>query len=276
MTTVHRFADRKPFLFVLATFIAWLAFVTIFGILTGSLLALPFSDPLIQAAGTLIATAILLFMVFRLGWIGEIGILNLGGLDTWGITFVLAVYVILVNFYAYFGEITFQLPSLRTQEAIVILLRSLQVGFVEEVVFRGIILYGLARVWGKSKRGLVAALIVQGILFGIPHALQTLAGTPLTSATSNMLATSIFGVWVGALVVSVGTLWPAILLHAAANALILIEGLSSPWINPNYLGYLRASLFELPLVLLGLWFALKFSPESLRGLKTASESAPSV
>ena len=113
---------------------------------------------------------------------------------------------------------------------------------------------GLVRIWGKSRRGLIAALVVQAFLFGSLHALQAFVGLDPVRTISNVLATIIFGLWVGALVISVGSVWPAIILHSVSNGFILIKGLTSYWVDPTYLGYLRGALFELPLVLLGLWF----------------------
>jgi membrane protease YdiL (CAAX protease family) len=250
MNPALSFANKQPFMFALAVLIAWMVLAAIFALATSALLEVAVVDHLPQAAGSLIATLLLLFGTWRIGWLGEIGIAKFGTRLTWLATLILAIYVLLVNIYAYFGEVSFEPASLFTQDAQAIFLRSIQVGFVEEVVFRGIILYGLIRIWGRSKRGRVAAIAVQAVIFGLPHALQILAGVDTASAVSNVLATVIFGVWVGAFVVSAGSLWPAIVLHFGANSFTLVKGLESQWVTPNYLGYLHASLFELPLVLL--------------------------
>jgi membrane protease YdiL (CAAX protease family) len=245
--------------------------VSVISILVGTLFDKPIADPQIQSAGTLIATILLLFGVYRVGWIDKIGIISFGTRSLWVVTFMVGIYVLLVNFYAFFGEFTFQVGSLISQDALPILLQGLRAGFVEETVFRGIILHWLARVWGKSNRGLVAALVVQAALFGALHTLGVLGGATLASAISNVLATFIFGLWIGVLVVLAGSLWPAILLHAVSNSFIQIKGLSSQWVTPYYLGYLRESLFELPLVLLGLWIVLRLEANAQRGPEALSE-----
>lgn len=259
MKSVFEFSERKPLVFVLILVMVWMSLVFVIALLVGNLLSKRIADPLIQAVGTLVATLLLLLGAYRIGWINRIGITNLGSTSSWIATLVLSVYVLLVGFYAYFGDISFQFGSLLGQEAWPILLQGLRAGFVEEVVFRGIILYSLIRVWGKTNRGIVTALVVQAVLFAIPHSLQVLADVPLTSALSNVLATLIFGLWTGTLVVAVGSLWPAIFLHAVSNSFTLIKGLSSAWITPNYLGYLRGVLVELPLFLIGLWIVLKLN-----------------
>ena len=258
MAAISRFADRKPLMFGLGALLAWIVLdALVLGVLT-LLLKMPIANPFVQVAGTLSATCILLLMASRLGWLHRIGLTDFGTLATWGLTLILVLYVVISGFYPFFGDLTFDPRSLvDTPEARAILLQALLVGFVEETVFRGILLYALVRVWGQTRRGLVASVVVQAALFGILHALQVLFGAAPSAALANVLETFVFGLGLGALVLSVGTLWPAIVLHTASNSFILIKGLSSQWIDPVFLGYLGEALFELPLALLGLWMMVK-------------------
>jgi membrane protease YdiL (CAAX protease family) len=138
-----------------------------------------------------------------------------------------------------------------------ILLRQGIVGFVEETLFRGIILYALARVWGHTRRGLIAAVIVQAALFGLIHILQALGGSPTSSVLLVIVNGFLSGIWWGALVVGWGSVWPVVILHAASNAAVAIHGLTNPFIEPATTGYLRVTLFELPLVVLGIWILMQ-------------------
>ena len=142
--------------------------VSVISILAGTLFDKPMTNPQIQAASTLMATMLLLYGTYRAGWIDKTGITRSGTLLSWMAAILVIIYVLFVNFYAFFGEFTIRVEALISQDAVPILLRGLRVGFVEEVVFRGIILGWLVSVWGKSKRGLAAAIAVQAILFGIP------------------------------------------------------------------------------------------------------------
>jgi len=265
-----QFGERKPLILVISIQVIWMILVSVISILVGTLFEKPMTNPEVQAAGTLIATILLLYGTYRAGWIDRTRITCLATVFSWMVAILMVIYVLLVNFYAFFGEFTFQAKALAGQDAVPILLRGLRAGFVEEVVFRGIILGWLVSVWGKSKRGLAAAITVQAVLFSIPHALQVLAGAETASALSNVLATTIFGLWVGALVVYTRSLWPAILIHAVSNSFVLIKALSSQWVTPYYLGYLRESLFELPLVVLGLWVVLKFKSNTKQDIDEAS------
>lgn len=257
MKSILEFSQRKPLIFVLILLVAWMILVSVIAILFGNLLSKPIDDPKIQAVGTMLATLLLLLAAYRIGWFNRIGVTYFGSISSWIATLVLIVYVIYAGFYAFFGELSFQFGSLLGKEAGPILLQGLRVGFVEEVVFRGIILYSLISVWGNKNQGIVMANLIQAVLFALPHAFQVFAGVTPTSVLSNVLATLIFGLWSGTLVIAVDSLWPAILIHAVSNSFTLIKGLSSTWITPYYLGYLRGALLELPLVLLGLWIVLK-------------------
>jgi Type II CAAX prenyl endopeptidase Rce1-like len=91
-----------------------------------------------------------------------------------------------------------------------------------------------------------------------------------------MLGTFIFGVTLGVFVLFGGTLWPAIVLHAASNAFILIKGLSSPWSDPVSVGFLKEALLEIPLALLCLWIMLRKLPVQKSSSHTNPETSISA
>lgn len=257
MHSIDRFAEHRPAPFAISALLAWIVLTGLIAAAAAALLARPIVDPLIQSIGTLLATGALLVVAHRLGWLRAMGFTRLGSWRAWAVALLLAVVIALSGFYAFFGEFNFRFSQLTTPRARGILLNQLRVGPVEEIVFRGLILFALARIWGRTRQGLLAALVLQAALFGLLHVLQVLGGNSLSGALANVLATFVFGLWTGALVLLVGSLWPAIFLHIVANASVLIKGLSSPWIDPLYVGYLRGALVDLPLALLGLWLVLQ-------------------
>ncbi len=80
---------------------------------------------------------------------------------------------------------------------------SITAGVCEEVLFRGFLLWYLA-VW----TGPVAAVILSSLLFGAGHLYLGLNQTPKAALAGLVFAT---------LAVASGSLWPAILLHAAID-----------------------------------------------------------
>lgn len=260
MNGVSQLADRRPLISVLSILLVWILIAGAINGITIFLLEVPVTA-LVQAVGTLSATGVLLLVTRRLGWLREIGVARLGTPSTWLLTLGVATYIVLAGFYAFFGEIGFSVSWLvDTSDARAILLQSLIAGFVEEIVFRGVLLYVLVRAWGKTRRGQITAVVVQAALFGALHALQAFAGATPSVAVANVLATFVFGLWTGALVLANRTLWPAVFLHFASNAFILIKGLSSRWVDPVYVGYVLEAILEIPLVLLGFWYIMTIRP----------------
>ncbi|WP_120077554.1 type II CAAX prenyl endopeptidase Rce1 family protein [Aurantiacibacter odishensis] len=81
-------------------------------------------------------------------------------------------------------------------------------GFGEEVLYRGFLMDRLERVAGLRGRPW-AVLVIQALLFGLPHAYQGLGG---------MLVTATVGFWLGYIRNRCGgNLWAAIIAHAAVD-----------------------------------------------------------
>ena len=80
---------------------------------------------------------------------------------------------------------------------------SITAGICEEILFRGFVLW-LFTAW----TGLIAAVILSSILFGFGHIYQGPSRVPITSLVGFVLAI---------IVVATGSLWPAIVIHAALD-----------------------------------------------------------
>jgi membrane protease YdiL (CAAX protease family) len=83
-------------------------------------------------------------------------------------------------------------------------------GFYEEFMFRGFVMQGLAMCLGGTRGAWGAALIIQGLLFGVSHSYQNPLG---------MLITGTLGCLLGLLVIASGrNLWAAIIAHGLFDA----------------------------------------------------------
>lgn len=89
------------------------------------------------------------------------------------------------------------------------------VGFLEEVIFRGLLFVALARENVRS------AVVISSVTFGIGHIINLLNGSGMELV--NNLCQIVFAVAVGFLLVTIfdrgGSLLPCILVHAAINTL---------------------------------------------------------
>ena len=98
-----------------------------------------------------------------------------------------------------------------------LLLLALMVGFVEESVFRGLMLTTL------RARGAWRAVIVTSVLFGLTHLANVLAGATVVETISQLAYTIAFGIAFAALVLRKGIVWPLVLAHAAIDAVFFLQ-----------------------------------------------------
>ena len=92
-------------------------------------------------------------------------------------------------------------------------------GFVEEMVFRGVILNLFAQRWNK-----VVAVIVPSLLFGIVHILG--AEFTFGSCLLVILAGTMVGVMFSLIALQSGSVWNSGIVHAVWNIVIIGGGLS--------------------------------------------------
>jgi membrane protease YdiL (CAAX protease family) len=264
MRSIQRFATARPLPFVILATVAWIVTAGVAAFLAAWALQMPMAELLPQSLGTLTATACLLVVMGRWRWLRAAGVTALGGRRLWLTTAGLTVYGVVAYQVAFFGGIALNISSSwGSGGAQSIFARQAVVGVAEELLFRGFLLYALVRVWGDSRRGLLAAVTVPALIFGLAHAPQVLAGNPIDDTLMTMLNCLVAGLWYGVLVLVGGSVWPAVLIHAASNASFQIATLGVSGFDPTVADYAVATAAELPLVVAGLWLLLRRVPGSI-------------
>ena len=254
MDAIKAFAEKRPLAFVFLILLLWFLVGAILVVGSAATLGVSIIEDVPQMVGTLGATFALLVIAGRMGWLRSMGLTRFGGWRVWLMAIPLLAYMIFAYLYGFFGNVSFDFGIFgRSEAARGILLRDGIVGFVEETLFRGIIL----RVWGRSKRGIIVSVIVQAALFAALHVLQVIAGSSLTTALMVMMNGFLSGIWWGVMVLQWRSLWPVILLHSLSNISVLVKGITSTYIEPAVAAYGRAALLEMPLVVLGIWLLLR-------------------
>jgi membrane protease YdiL (CAAX protease family) len=121
-----------------------------------------------------------------------------------------------------------------------------------------LVLYALIRVWGNTPRGILGSVLLSSALFALVHLTQIFtSGTSLSSALLLVLQTFLVSIWWGALVVMGGSIWPAVVLHFVVNAVVAVQGLTTPMVEPGILAYRQLLWFSLPLGVLAAGFLTK-------------------
>jgi uncharacterized protein len=94
---------------------------------------------------------------------------------------------------------------------------TLMVGFVEEVVFRGLMLQAL------KAHGFWKAVIITSLLFGLTHALNVLAGKSVAEDVAQIFYAMAIGFAYAVLVLKKGILWPLVLAHFSIDFVNFIQ-----------------------------------------------------
>ncbi len=94
---------------------------------------------------------------------------------------------------------------------------TLAVGFVEESLYRGLMLEAL------KPRGVWRAALITALLFGLTHAMNVLSGVQFGDDMALVTYTAAIGFAYAALVLRKGLLWPLMLAHATIDLTNLLQ-----------------------------------------------------
>lgn len=97
------------------------------------------------------------------------------------------------------------------------LIVTLLVGFTEETIFRGVMLHAL------KARGPWKAALITALVFGLTHALNTLAGKSLLDGMLQIFYAAAIGLAYAALVLKTDMLWPLVLTHFLTDFAYFIQ-----------------------------------------------------
>ncbi len=254
MNILRSFTTNQPVLFVLSLTIAWFVLAIVFMGIASSTFRKPYGDVTAVTISRLGVTICTLWLIWRLGWLEESGVTRLGSGPVWLLALGGMVYFACACLYAFYGKVAFDFSTLiRLPAARTTILTQFVVGLSEEILFRGIVIYALTQVWGRTWYGMIGSVLLSSLLFAVLHITQVFShGVSPASATILTLETFIISIWWGVLVLLGGSIWPAVVLHFLVNAVVPVQGLTVPMIEPEILVYKRLLWFSIPLGLLGI------------------------
>lgn len=256
---ISNLARKHPVGFVLILTILWVVMLLVFMIIATTVFHKPYGDAMTFSIGRLVVTACVLFLAWRLDWLGTSGISKSGSWQVWLLALGGLAYFASASLYSFYGRVAFDFSSLlRLPDAREIATSHFIAGLSEEILFRGLTLYALIRVWGNTTRGILGSVILVSALFALVHITQVFTyGTSPSTALLLVLQTFVISIWWGALVIMGGSIWPAVILHFVVNAVVAVQGLTTLMIEPGILAYRQLLWFSLPLGILAAGFLTK-------------------
>ena len=88
------------------------------------------------------------------------------------------------------------------------------VGFIEEILFRGLVLPLMLRQWGTSRKGIIKAVIISSAIFGLAHLINLVMGRrDLLTTGAQIVYGTFFGVFFAACFLRNKSIWPVIFGH---------------------------------------------------------------
>lgn len=241
------FATAHPVWAVLAATLAGLVLLLLLTGLSSGALRRPYGHPAPEILGRALFAIMLMLLLWRLGGLEGAGAARAGGWAVWLLALAGILYAGGSAMKALYGRLVPDLPSLlRLPGAGGAVAVPVFVALAEELLFRGLVLWLLLRAWGGSRPGVLGAVALSALLFAVVHATQIwTVGLPRAAAGLLVLQTLLMALWWGALVAYGGSLWPAVLAHAAVNALIALQGLAGPMPVPAVQGYRQLLVYSL-------------------------------
>lgn len=107
---------------------------------------------------------------------------------------------------------------------IIFTITMLLVRFAEEIVFHGAILTLLLDRFSKTNRGILTAIIIDGICFGALHLINLFSGEDAVSVIVQVITASFMGATFAAICVRTRNIWICMLSHALIDFASLFWG----------------------------------------------------
>jgi len=258
MDRLKRFASESPIAFSsVTTVLLWVCYIAA-GVAASVLSTGAEGQQAVSAVGRLAAALVFLGVLWRFGWLGAAGITKLGAWRSWLLVLPVLAYEIFAHLYAFFGSFDLGVPE--SPLAWAVALNGSAAGLLEELVFRAVVLYALARLWASTTTGLLKSVLVSSLFFGAAHLLHLSLGRPAPLVL--LLAASAFlgGIYYGAFALHAGSVWPAVALHVLLNAVVGAQAVSNPGFAETVSGWLLVLALQLPAVGLGIWLLGRVPP----------------
>ena len=251
MHKIKLFASGHPLAFALIVTFVFILLVIVSSMLGAVWPGEPYGQYIGGTIGRGISSAILLVALSRLGWLRRAGFTRPGRSQAWWIGLLLLAYWIPVSAYAVTRNLDFGISDRALLSLLALFFMTH--GFLEEVAFRGLILYAFVRVWGRTGRGLLKSVLVSSLLFGGMHVIYIFSGTPLPALPLQMVETFCLGIFLAALVLRGGSIYPAAFFHGIVNLAGFLNLLHNSFDGIPTSAWLSLSLLMLPLAIFGIF-----------------------
>jgi len=152
-----------------------------------------------------------------LGW-APLGFAAPRGGRAWALFLPPLVYLATVYPLLFTGSLA---PNLaRPQVTALVAAGSFAAGLAEDLVFRGLVFFGLLAAWEGRRDAVGRAAVMSAVLFSLPHVLNLLAGHQPLRVSAQILWAFVLGMSFAYLAGVVKSAWPSAVLHGVVDAIV--------------------------------------------------------
>jgi len=255
MTGLNRFAEKHPLWFGVFITFAVLVFYIVAGVFAAVVAPGDVGRNWVEALGRFAGAGCFLWLLWRLGWFDAAGVTSRGVWAAWLVTLLLVDYETVAYQLVYFGDLTLDTSDPGLTLAVGV--NALATGPIEELAFRGLILYAFVRLWGNTRWGLFRAVLFSSVLFSLSHLIHLALGRPLDMVTMKLIVTFLSGIYFAALVLRWKTIWTVVVFHGVLNAVMTIRAVAVDGFSETAEAVGGVIVWQLPLVALGIYLIAK-------------------
>jgi membrane protease YdiL (CAAX protease family) len=206
---------------------------------------------LVEALVRLGGAATCAWVVWRVGLSADAGLSHAGASVGWLIVGLVLVFQLPIQLFALFGRLTVPVSDWALSGAVAF--NGAAAGVLEELGFRGLLLFALLRVWSDSPRGVVQSVALSSLLFGVVHFIRLAMGQPVADVSLLVLDATVSGIFYAGIVLYARSIWPAVAFHAVPNAVVGAFAVATPGFSETVAAWVPILLSEIPVVALGLY-----------------------
>lgn len=255
MKALKQLATNHPVVFSLLITLIVLIFYIAAGVLAEIIAQDEVSYHLTEALARIALSTFFLYILWRFGWLKAAGVAQFGTFRAWAVMLIILAYETVFAVYFFFEDFAFDISDPKLSVSVG--LNNMATGLIEELPFRGIILYTFVRLWVDSRRGLLKAVLYSSLFFGGSHLVHILFGRPLPQATFVAISTFLSGIYLAALVLHWKSIWTVVLLHGLSNTIIAIKVIETPGFTETIPALSLFTVIQLPVVAYGLFLIFR-------------------
>lgn len=255
MNKISAFAFRRPFLY------GFLLVITL-AIVTAVMYPIHFLFPEtvegIKLADSIVKVIIFLLffaLQYAMGWMSVTGFASLPKAKDWTWIILILVYKILVEAFAFTGDVQLFLPQ--SSLGWIEVAYSFATGLLEETLFRALIFYPMFVAWGSTRAGLIRSAIFSGMYFSLTH-LFNLMVNPVGAVVAQAIILTIPGILYAAILLKTRSIYPAIIIHSLTNLFVNVKIIEQmPDFTESFSQWLIYGAFSIPIIFISLYILIK-------------------